>query len=132
MASELTPRLLLARAAAIGLLIAVPAALANVTLSDQDPKPIGALNLTLLVMAAGFVVAGAVAGMQVASDAAKRGTLAAMVVFALVQAVGLLGRLDRGDPIRPVGIVLFGLFAACLGALGGLWGAGRRARKERS
>jgi hypothetical protein len=130
--TELTPRLILARAAAIGLLVAVPAALVNVALADQDPKPVGALNATLLAMAAGFVVAGAVAGMHAATDAAKQGTLAAVVVFALVQAVGLLGRLDRGDPIRPVGIVLFGLFAACLGALGGLWGAGRRARKERS
>jgi hypothetical protein len=93
---------------------------------------VAALNVTFLVMAVGFGVAGLVVGRGATAQAAKQGTYAALVVFALVQAVGLLGRLDRGDPIRPVGIVLFGLFAAWMGALGGLWGAARRARKERS
>ncbi len=129
-AAELSPTVRVARAAAIGLLVAMPAALANVALAGQDPKPVGALNLTFLVMAIGFFLAGLVAGSSFATAAAKRGATAALVAFVLVQLVGISGRLDRGDPIRPVGIVIFGLFAACVGAMGGQFGAARRARKE--
>jgi hypothetical protein len=119
----------MARAAAFGLLIAMPAALANVVLASQDPKPIGLLNLTFLVMSIGFFVAGTVAGGIFEDRAAKRGTTAALVAFATIQVVGILGRLDRGEAIRPVAIILFGLFAACAGAMGGQFGAARRNRR---
>jgi hypothetical protein len=127
--SPLPPGVRLARATAIGLLLAMPAALANVALAAQDPKPVGLLNLTFLVMTIGFFVAGTVAGGAFEQAAAKRGTTAALLAFAIVQVVGILGRLDRGEPIRPVAIVLFGLFAACAGAMGGQFGAARRARR---
>ena len=55
-------RLRVLNAAASGAIIAVPVALVNVVLAAQDPKPTLALNLTLLGLLAGFVLAGAVAG----------------------------------------------------------------------
>ena len=82
----LSPGLRLARSAAVGLLVAVPAALANVALADQDPKPIGLLNLTFLVMAIGFFLAltGVTAGIATGVGLIVIGILLFMVGALLI------------------------------------------------
>ena len=89
--------LVVARGAATALVLAAPAALANVVLASQDPKPEALLNLTLLVLLLGFFFGGALSGREARADAARHGTFAALLAFVLVQAIGILGRLDRGE-----------------------------------
>ena len=127
---QLSSGLVVARGAATALLFGAPAALANVTLAAQDPKPTGALNLTLVAMLVGFLLGGFLAGLEAGHDAARHGALAATAAFVLIQLIGILGRLDRGEPIRPASIIVFGLLAACVGAAGSQPGARRRANKE--
>jgi len=112
-------RLVVLRGAAFAQILAVPAALANTWLAEQDPKPTGALNLTLLVLVVGFAAGGFVAGNEAEHHAAKHGALAGLVAFVPVQVLGLLGRTGRGDPIA-VGSILF---LACLAAVAGTIGA---------
>ncbi|MCB0971291.1 MAG: hypothetical protein KDA97_07210, partial [Acidimicrobiales bacterium] len=93
-------------------------------------KPKAALNLTFLVLLAGFALAGFLAGREAPGQAAKHGALAAAATFALAQVIGILGRLDRGDGLALGQIIIVGLLAACVGTLGAQAGARRRARKE--
>lgn len=119
--------LVVARGAATALVLAAPAALANVMLANQDPKPEGLLNLTLLVMLVGFFSGGVLSGREARADAALHGALAAVLAFVLVQTIGILGRLDRGESIQAGGIIFLGFLAACTGTLGALVGARRTA-----
>ena len=123
-------RLLLAQAVAVGLVIAVPAALASVALAAQDPKPKAWLNLTLLVLLIGFFVAGLAAGVAAEHDAARTGAIAGLWVFLPVEIIGLMGRADRGDPIAIGGIIFLGGLAAVAGTIGALIGARRRPRGD--
>lgn len=125
-------RLRVLNAAASGAIIAVPVALVNVVLAAQDPKPTLALNLTLLGLLAGFVLAGAVAGATVDEERAKAGALAACITYVPVEVIGLLGRADQGRPISAFQIVFVGFLAALGGTAGARLGAARRARKDMS
>lgn len=125
-------KLAVARGAAMGLVVAVPAALANVVLAAQDPKPQAAINLSFVVVLLGFLVAGFAAGLEAPERATAHGARAALVAFVPVELVAILGRLDRGDPISPVGIVFVGLLAAGAGWIGARLGGARRARRERA
>ena len=119
--------LVIARGAALALLLAVPAALANVMLG-ADAEPSGPLlNLTLLIMLVGFVAGGFGAGYEATQEAARHGALAALAAVVLVQIIGTLGRLDRGDEISLGSIFFLGFLAACAGTLGALGGARRKA-----
>lgn len=120
-------RLVVGQGAAYGLLLGVPAALANVVLASQDPKPKGALNGTLLALLVAFGISGFMAGRIAEREPVLHAALAGLVVFALVQVIGVLGRLDRGAGV-PVGqIVLLGLVAA--GAAASTAGLGARRRR---
>lgn len=121
-----------ARGAAMGLMMAMPAALMNVVFAAQDPKPQGAVNLTFLVVLVGFVVAGMMAGAEAPWEPTRHGVLAALVAYLPVEIVAVLGRLDRGDAIAPLGIIIVGLLAAAAGAAGSRLGAARRARRNPS
>lgn len=121
--------LAVARGAALALLLAVPAALANVMLAAQDPQPGWALNLTLLIMLVGFVGGGFGAGYEASTEAARHGALAALAAFVLVQVIGTLGRLDRGDDVSLGAIIFLGLLAACAGTIGGLGASRRKVRR---
>lgn len=121
-----------ARGAALALLLAAPAALANVTLAAQDPQPGPLLNLTLLIMLAGFIAGGFGAGYEATHEAARHGALAAVAAFVLVQAIGILGRLDREADISVGSIVFLGLLSAVAGTLGALGGARMKAGRAPS
>ncbi len=120
--------LVIARGAATGLILAMPAAFANAVFADQTPKPQGAIALTFLVVFAGFGLAGWLAGREAPGQLAKHGALAALAAFVPVQVVAVLGRLDRGAAVSIFGIVFIGLLAACLGTMGASFGG--RKRKE--
>ena len=123
-------RLVVVRGAAGGLILAMPAALANVVLADQDERSQGLLALTAGVVVLGFVLAGLVAGIDAPHDGERHGQAAAALTFVLVEAVLLLGRLDRGAGISVPAIVIIALFALIGGTLGARLGAARRAKKE--
>jgi hypothetical protein len=126
-------RAVVIRGAAGGLLIAMSAALANVVLADQHPKPHAALNLTFLGLLLGFALSGFVAGYEATHDIARHGAFAALVAFIPVEVVGILGRLDRSERIAPLGIVIVAFVAAVAGMAGSSFGAAVRARRrERS
>jgi putative membrane protein (TIGR04086 family) len=118
--------LVIARGAATGLILAIPAAFANTVFADQTPKPRAAINVSFLVVFLGFVLAGWLAGREAPGQRAKHGALAAVAAFVPVQVVGLLGRFDRGAGISIFSIVFIGLLAACLGTIGASIGGRNR------
>lgn len=121
--------LVVARGAAHGLLIGVPAALINVFLADQEPQPKAALNATLVGLLVGFWLAGFIAGREAPTNPARHGALAGLVVFTLVEVIGVLGRLDRGRAISVAAMAVLGLAATALAVNGAGVGARRVARK---
>ena len=122
--------LVVARGAATALLLAMPAAFASVVLSDQTPKPRGAINLAFLVLLVGFAVGGWLAGREAPGLTAKHGALAGFAAFVPVEVIAILGRLDRGAPVSLPQIIVLGLLAACAGTVGARLGARRREPKE--
>lgn len=122
-------RLVVGRAAAHGQLLAIPAAIANVVLADQDPKPKAALNGTFLALVVAFAVSGYVAGREAPEAPAVHGALAGLVTFAFAQVIGVLGRLDRGDAV-PVGQVIALAVLAALVAMAASAGGAARARSR--
>lgn len=122
-------RLSVLRGAASALVIGVVAALANVVLAAQEPKPVAWLNLTFLALVVAFFLGGRVAGREAPHDAARHGAAAGFVAFVPIEAIGMLGRADRGEPVQLGSIVFLGLLAAVAGTLGALVGS-RRAEGE--
>lgn len=119
-------RLVVGQGAAYGLLLGVPAAMANVVLASQDPKPKGALNGTLLALLVAFAVSGYMAGKAAPDTPAAHGALAGLLTFGLVQVIGVLGRLDRGDGVSVGQVVVLGLVAAVVATATAGIGARRR------
>lgn len=117
-------RLVVGQGAAYGLLLGVPAALVNVVLASQEPEPKGALNGTLLALLVAFAISGYMAGKAAPDATAVHGALAGLVTFALVQVIGVLGRLDRGDGVSIGQIIVLGAVAAAIAT--GTSGVGAR------
>ena len=128
----MTPRLVVARGAASGLLLGAPAALANAFVAKQDSPSQGLLALTYLVVLVSFVLAGFVAGLEApeGADVARLGIYAALATFVAVELIVILGRLDRGAGISPLGIAIVGLLAVLGGNTGARIGAQRQARRS--
>lgn len=114
------------RGAATGLIFAMPAALLNVVLANQTPKPQAGINLSFLAVFFGFGLAGWLAGREAPGQLAKHGALAAAAAFVPVELVVILGRPDRGAAAIVFGIVFIGLLAACLGTIGATIGGRKR------
>ena len=124
--APLSSRLVIARSAATGLLIAMPAAFLNVVLANQTPKPKAGINLSFLAVSLGFALAGWMAGREAPDRIAKHGALAAVAAFVPVEVVVILGRPDRGVGAVIFGIVFIGLLAACIGTFGATIGGRKR------
>ncbi len=118
-------RLVVGRGAAFGLLLGAPAAVANVLLADQDPKPKAALNATLLALLVAFWVSGFVAGREATDRRAVHGALAGAAAFTLVEVIGVLGRLDRGADVSTTQIVVLAVVAVAVATGGAGLGARR-------
>ena len=123
-------RLTVLRGAAVALVPGVVAALANVVLAAQDPKPAAWLNLTLLLLVACFFLGGHLAGSEAPDDPARHGAAAGFVAFVPLQLIGVLGRSDRGEPVQFGSILFLGMLAAVAGTLGALVGSRRNARRQ--
>lgn len=121
-------KLTVLRGAAAALIPGAVAALANVVLSDQDPKPQLLLNLSYLAIVGSFFLGGFVAGREAPHDGDRHGALAGFVAFVPIQIIGLLGRSDRGEPIVVGSILFLGVLAAVAGTLGALLGRRRNPR----
>jgi len=120
-------RVVIGRGAAFGLLLGAPAAVVNGLLASQEPKPKGALNATFLALVVSFWLAGFMAGREAPSRPVVHGLAAGLATFALVEVIGVLGRLDRGTPVSAGSIVVVAVLAlACSAA-----GAGGGARRPR-
>lgn len=115
------------RGAAAAMVPGAIAALANVVLAAQEPKPGLWLNLTLLVLIASFFLGGHLAGREAPHDAARHGAAAGVVAFVPLQLIGVLGRSDRGEPVQLGSMIFLGMLAAVAGTLGALVGSRRRA-----
>ena len=118
-------RLVVARGAAAGLLLAAPATFANGVLAAQEDRSAALSLLTLVLVVVGFGVAGFSAGHERPTTARAHGLAAALVALIPVEILAVLGRLDRGAGISLVSIVLTGFFAAGGGSTGALLGAKR-------
>jgi putative membrane protein (TIGR04086 family) len=119
-------RLVVLRGAATGLIFAMPAALLNVVLANQTPKPRAGINLSSLVVFFGFGLAGWMAGREAPRQAAKHGALAALAAFVSVELIVVLGRPDRSAGATAFVAVFTGLLAACIGTIGGSFGSRKR------
>lgn len=117
-------RIVVGRGAAFGLLLGAPAAVANGLLAGQDPKPTSALNATLVALLVAFWISGFVGGREAVGRRTLHGVFAGGVTFALVEVIGVLGRLDRGTGVSPASMVVLGLSAIALATAGA--GAGAR------
>ena len=123
-------RMVVVRGAAGGLILSMPAALANVVFADQEPKSQILVNLSFLAVLVGFALAGFVAGLDAPDDLVVHGIAAAGIAFVPIEVVSILGRLDRGDPLSVPAIVIVAAFAVLGGRTGAQLAANRRARKE--
>lgn len=123
-------RMVVVRGAAGGLILSMPAALANVVFADQEPKSQVLVNLSFFAVLAGFVLAGFVAGLDAPDDVLAHGMAAAVVAFVPIEVVSILGRLDRGASLSVPAIVIVAAFAVLGGRVGARMAANRRARKE--
>lgn len=124
-------RLAVLRGAAFSLLVATPAALANTWFSEQEPKPAGALNVTLLVMAIGFAIGGFVAAREAESDRARSAIAAGLTAFVPIQVIGIVNRIGRGDRLSIGSILVLAVVAGSAAALGGLLEARSTNRRDR-
>lgn len=124
-------RLVVARGAAAGLLLAVPATVANGILADQDDRSAALSLVTLLVTVAGFLLAGFSAGHERPDDSRRHGLAAALIALVPVEVVAVLGRLDRGVGLSLPAIVLTAFVAAGAGATGANLGATRKTRRSK-
>lgn len=122
-------RVVVARAAAAGLLLAVPAAMASVVLSDQEERSQGLLALAYLLVVTGFAVAGYTAALLAADEGRQHAMVAAVTAYVPVQVIGVLGRLDRGDPVSIPAVVFLLVFAILAGNSGGVLGTRRSIRR---
>lgn len=123
-------RLVVARGAAVGLLLAVPATVANGILAGQKDRSAALSLLTLVVVVAGFFVAGFSAGRERPHDGRRHGTAAAVVALVPVEVVAVLGRLDRGAGLSLFSIVITAFVAVGAGSTGGTLGAARQTRRS--
>lgn len=125
---KLSP-VVVARGAAFGLVIAVPAALVSIVLSDHAERPQAFLAITYMLVVTGFAVAG-FAGATLAADRRRaHGIGSALGVWLPAQTIGVLGRLDRGDPLSIAALAFLFGFALLAGNAGSLIAIGRQARR---
>lgn len=117
--------------AGAALALAVPAALVGQIVdstADGDGNR-AVLGLAYLVVLTGLAVGGYVAGGRAPADPMMHGASAALLAFAIVQAVGVVRRLVGDDDISWVAIAFNAVMSACIGTVGG-YVAARRAEHE--
>lgn len=123
-------RLVVLRGAAAGLLLALPATVFNGILAEQENRSAPFSLLTVLLVLAGFGLAGFSAGHERPDDGRRHGLAAAVVTLVPVELFAITSRLGRGDGISLFTILLTAAFAVAAGSRGGTMGAHRKAGRS--
>lgn len=111
--------------ALVTMVVGIPvASIGSVVLDDGSDLVFFFAALAL----AGFLAGGWVAGSRRPEAPMAHGALAALVGFAVAQAVAAILQVVRDEDLSPVAIVFNALLAANIGLLGG-WIAGRQAER---
>ncbi len=106
------------------LLLTGPAAIINALVAHNDNSSVWSLGLYLMIIA-GYLLGGALAGRQHPSTAFVHGAAATVWAFAVLQTIGIIRRLVNGDSV-PIGALAFNaLLAASIGVIGAWFGARR-------
>jgi hypothetical protein len=113
------------RAAGYALCWLVPAALLNLLASNTDSALLKFLTFCLILL--GFAFAGFVVVRFHLTNPLQHAAAAALLAYAVIQAVGILVAIGRDRSINPLGIVFTALLAACTGMLGAMLGLRRPA-----
>lgn len=110
--------------AAVCLVVAVPAAVAQAVLADgEGGERSNWVYLTLLAIVVAYLAGGAAAGRKATAAPMINGAAAAVAAFAAVQLVAGVIRLVGGDGINPLALVFNVLLAASIGTVGAGIGA---------
>jgi uncharacterized membrane protein YfcA len=104
------------RAAGYALCWLVPAALLNLIASSTDNRVLIFLTFCLILL--GFAFGGFAVVRFRLTNPLQHAAAAALLAYAVVQAVGVMVALVRNRDVNPIGIVFTGLLAACTGMLG--------------
>jgi putative membrane protein (TIGR04086 family) len=109
------------------LVLALPAALIGAVVVDDESN--NGVFVFFLVIMAGMVVGGFVAGSKRPDSPLTHGAIAAVIAYALAQSVTVLVRVLGDTKLRsPVVYVFNALLMASLGVVGGLVAERRNAR----
>ena len=117
--------------AALTIGLAVPPAVIGVALSEDDSMA-GSPWVPLLFawIVAAFFLGGFLAARSQAYAPLAHGALAALVGFALVQAVGVVRHLVSGEGVAWLSIAFAALLASSIGTLGGIVANSLRVRRS--
>jgi len=106
------------------LLLTGPAALIRASIDDSSDTSLWVLALYLMIIA-GYMLGGALAGRQHPSTAFVHGAAATFLAFAILQTFGIVRRLADGRGISIGALVFNALLAASIGVIGAWFGARR-------
>jgi putative membrane protein (TIGR04086 family) len=121
----------LLRGIAIAAIVAVPAALVGLWASDNDSLGwLGAIAVVVVLIGLGLGAAIAAHRQEVGSPI-THGMLAALLLFLVVQGIGVVRRSLAGDDIDWSRILSAAVLALIVGAVGGLIGGRIEGRSER-
>jgi len=106
------------------LLLTGPAAIVQALLNDDGDTSLWTLGLYVMIVA-GYLLGGALAGRQHPPTAFAHGAAATVMAFVVLQGIGAIRRLANGDGVSIGAVVFNGLLAASLGIIGAWFGARR-------
>lgn len=118
-----------ATGAAVGLAVAVPAALVARVALDDDSALVLALFVAVL---AGFALGGAVAASRRPDAALLHGAAAGVAAYLVVLVLGAVAHAVDGEELRPLTYLVNLVLAGAMGALGGLVAERRAERTGRA
>ena len=123
--------LVVAQAAAAGVMISVPAAFINGVLAASGDRSAVLSLVTVIGVVIGFFLASAVGAYYAERNENTHGLFASLMVLMLTESVLILGRLERDQPISLPVILLTGAMAVGVGSLGASFGMKRKTAKAK-
>jgi len=106
------------------LLLTGPAAIIRSSIDDSSGTSVWVLGLYLMIIA-GYLLGGALAGRQHPSTAFLHGAASTVTAFVILQTFGVVRRLSDGRGVSIGALVFNALLAASIGVIGAWFGARR-------
>jgi len=106
------------------LLLTGPAAIIRSSIDDSSGTSAWVVALYLVIIA-GYLLGGALAGRQHPSTAFTHGAAATVLAFVILQSFGVVRRLSDGRGVSIGALVFNALLAASIGVIGAWFGARR-------